>query len=120
MAAAFHICVETGPYGGAVAQVEGRSLAAGAAAAANDIVLLGSDLAACHFRVEQLRRPFRRLRVEALDGPVLVNGRTCLVPGQWTVTPSPLRLRAGSQSFAISLPGWRGRLAGVMARLARI
>lgn len=123
MAAAFHIRVETGPHAGAVAQVEGQAFTAGAAAG-NDIVLLGSDMAAEHFRVERVRRPLRRLRVAAVGGAVLVNGRTGLAAGQWTLARSPLQVAAGSQSFTISLPGWRDRMAAgvtrMMTRLSRI
>ena len=67
----------------------------------NAVVLTGSDLAPEHFTVTAARLPWLRIVIGAVQGPVQVNGRTLLQPGQWTKVRSPVEIEAGSQRFLL-------------------
>jgi hypothetical protein len=95
------LTVLSGLYEGASERLAARRFSVGSGID-NPVVLTGSALAPAHFQVERPAWPLSRLRVRALEGPVRINGRTRLSPGQWTKVKRASVLEAAGHRFILA------------------
>jgi hypothetical protein len=109
------LTVLSGIYEGASARLRTRRFSVGSGID-NPVVLTGSGLTVAHFQVERPAWPLGRLRVRALQGPVRINGRTRLNPGQWTKLKTASVVEAADHRFILAQR--RGLLWPLLALLA--
>ncbi len=97
------VIVEQGVFANASAYVDGAAFSVGASTN-NAIVLLGSELKPVHFSVSSAQIPFLPARITAVEGAIVVDGKTALEPGQWTSARLPVNITAGTARLRVERP----------------